>query len=308
MNRVAIAGWTCGLLACGGGAPKVAGPVSADVMARAGLSLAADDRMVAIPAGRYVAGSTPEERAAAYADFLTTSGKDTAREHHWFDVEQDRQVSELPAFRIDLMPVTQAQYAEFVAAGKAAPPAIDEAGWRAQGFAQDYATEVARFVWKDGAPPTGREDHPVVLVTQPEAAAYCAWRGGLRGEPRRLPTADEYEKAARGDGGLAYPWGNAFEADKLASAVNGARDTVAVGSFAAGASPYGVLDLAGNVFEWTSTPWREGGQATAKITVKGSAWDDWAGVGRAASGHGRVPTIRHAIIGFRCAAAAPPAP
>lgn len=60
-----------------------------------------------------------------------------------------------------------------------------------------------------------------------------------------------------------------------------------------------MLDLAGDVFEWTATPWpdRSGG---AKVTVKGSAWDDFAGVGRGAAAHGRAPTIRHAIIGFRC--------
>ena len=72
----------------------------------------------------------------------------------------------------------------------------------------------------------------------------------------------EYEKAARGDGGLAYPWGNAYEPDKLNSAVKGPGDTVPVGQYTIGASPYGVLDLAGNVFEWTSTPF-SGEQAHA---------------------------------------------
>ena len=62
-------------------------------------------------------------------------------------------------------------------------------------------------------------DHPVVLVTWTEADRYCRWRGEQRGEGRRLPSEDEYEKAARGDGGLAYPWGNAYEPDKLDSAV-----------------------------------------------------------------------------------------
>jgi formylglycine-generating enzyme required for sulfatase activity len=93
-----------------------------------------------------------------------------------------------------------------------------------------------------------------VLVTHAEAEGYCAWRGAEHGETRRLPTSAEYEKAARGEGGFAYPWGSAYEASKLNSAVQGPRDTTPVGTYADGASPFGVLDLAGNVFHWTSTP------------------------------------------------------
>lgn len=269
--------------------------------AHAPLSLAADERMIAIPEGSYIAGSTVEERAAAYDDYLATAGHDTARERRWFDKEEDRRLAQLHAFRIDLMPVTQAQYAELVATGTAPPPSIDEATWNAQGFQQDYATQVARFNWVDGRPPIGREDHPVVLVTWNDADRYCAWRGKLRGDVRRLPSAAEFEKAARGAGGFSYPWGNVFEPDKLNSAVKGPRDTTPVGSHVDGASPYGVLDLAGNVFQWTSTPIA----STEKMVVKGSAWDDFAGLGRGASGHGRARTTRHVIVGFRCAAAAP---
>jgi formylglycine-generating enzyme required for sulfatase activity len=148
------------------------------------LSYAADEHMVVIPAGRYVAGSTPEERQGAYDDYLHTANQDGARTHEWFGKEEDRHMAKLPAFSIDLMPVTQAAYAEFVATGAAPAPAIDEAAWKAQGFQQDYATQVERFVWKDNRPPIGREDHPVVLVTHDEATRYCAWRNH-----RRLPTA-----------------------------------------------------------------------------------------------------------------------
>ncbi len=280
-----------------------AAPVAPTSHVVAPLSLAADERMIAIPAGNYVAGSTPEERAAAYDDYQASSGHDTAREQHWFDREQVRHPATLPAFLIDLMPVTQAQYAELVAAGGAAAPTIDEASWKAQGFHQDYATEVTRYLWRDGRPPAGREDHPVVLVTADEASRYCKWRGVQRGQPRRLPTAAEYEKAARGDGGLAYPWGNAFEPDRLDSIVKGPKDTMPVGSFPTGASPFGVLELAGNVFEWTSTEWViDAPQRSAMVAVKGSAWDDWGGVGRGAYTHGRQATAHHVLIGFRCAA------
>jgi toxoflavin biosynthesis protein ToxD len=263
------------------------------------LSTTADGRMVLVAAGQYIAGSTPEERAAAYDDYQATANNDIAREQDWFAKEADRHIAKLPAFRIDLMPVTQVEYAEFVTQGKASAPTIDEATWQAQGFKQDYETQVARFVWRDGRPPTGREDHPVVLVSHADAISYCEWRGGAIGEKRRLPTSAEYEKAARGTQGFAYPWGNAYEASKLNSAVKGPGDTTPAGSYNDGASPFGVLDLAGNVFQWTSTP------LAGELAVKGSAWEDFAGLGRGASAHGRPPKTRHVIVGFRCAADAP---
>ncbi|MGE3764677.1 MAG: formylglycine-generating enzyme family protein [Kofleriaceae bacterium] len=265
--------------------------------AQAPLSLAADARMITIPAGMFIAGSTPEERAQAYDDYQHTADNDGAREHHWFDREEDRHQVSLAEYRIDLFPVTQAQFAEFVQATGAGAPAIDEAAWKAQGFAQDFATEVARFVWSDGRPPAGREDHPVVLVTWTEADAYCKWRGELAGHARRLPTAHEFEKAARGDKGVIYPWGNSFEPTKLNCAIGGPRDTMPVGSHLEGKSPYGVVGMAGNVFQWTSTPF-----PPDEMTVKGSAWEDFAGVGRGASAHGRARSARHVIVGFRCAA------
>jgi toxoflavin biosynthesis protein ToxD len=291
MTRVWIA-----LLAACGGAPERVAPKRADAT-HAQLSLAADGRMVTIPPGQYIAGSTPEERVSAYDDYFETAGQDAARELKWFEHEEDRHIGKLGAYRIDLMPVTQVEYAEFVAAGSVAGPTIDEAAWRAQGFRQDFATQVTPYVWSEGRPPSGHEDHPVVLVTQTEAARYCAWRGELVGEKRRLPTAAEYEKAARGETGFVYPWGNTYDSQKLNSAIRGPGGTTPAGSFSDGASPFGVLELAGNVFQWTDTA--SGG---GKILVKGSAWDDYAGVGRGASGHGRVAGARHVIVGFRCAA------
>jgi formylglycine-generating enzyme required for sulfatase activity len=283
-----------GVMACSANAPSRSQPSVGP------LSLAKDVQMIAVPGGNYIAGSTPEERQAAYDDFLATAGNDAARTNKWFEGEEARHLATITGYRIDLMPVTQAEYAEFVADHQAQAPAVDEATWNAQGFTQDYASAVARFNWQDGAPPTGREDHPVVLVTWDEANAYCKWRGALRGEIRRLPSEAEYEKASRGDNGLAYPWGNAYEPARLNSAVKGPRDTTPVGQFIDGASPYGVLDVAGNVFQWTSSPFKEG-----KMTVKGSAWDDFGGVGRGAGRHGRPVGARHVIVGFRCAA--PPA-
>lgn len=297
-------------MACGHASPTVdtasstddVGPVT-HAGGDASLSRAADAQLIAIPGGRYVSGSTPEEREQAYVDYFTAAGHDGAREARWFDVELDRHSTRLHAFRIDLLPVTNAQYAEFVADGGAPAPTMDEATWTQQGFQQPWPDEVVRYVWTDGVPPASREDHPVVLVSYDDAARYCAWRGEVVGEPRRLPTAAEYERAARGIEGQSYPWGNAWDATKLNSFVGGPDDTVPVGEIPGSASPDGVLDLAGNVFHWTSTPWPPGApRDAAKRTVKGSSWEDWPGLGRGASWHGRARTIRHVIVGFRCAA------
>src|SRR5690606_8309245 len=95
--------------------------------AQAPLSIAADRRMIAIPAGLFIAGSTPEERAQAYDDYQHTANNDTARERKWFDREEDRRQVTLEAYLIDLFPVTQAQFAEFVDATNALAPTIDEA-------------------------------------------------------------------------------------------------------------------------------------------------------------------------------------
>lgn len=289
MSRILVASVL--VVGCGG-TPRPVNPHAE----HAQLSLASEDRMITIPAGKYIAGSTPEERSASYDDLLASTQSDTAREMKRFEREEARHQSTLPTFTIDLMPVTQAQFSEFVAAGKAHAPVIDETAWQAQGFAHDYATQVARFVWKAGVPPDDRLDHPVVLVTWDEADRYCAWRGEMAGVRRRLPSAAEFEKAARGDGGVAYPWGNAFDPMKLNSADAGPKDTMPVGSFTTGASPYGVLELAGNVAQWTATPGDRG-----TMMVKGSAWDEHAGVGRGAGGDARRTSVRHVGIGFRCA-------
>ena len=284
--------------ACSSAAPK---PPAAHTQYRGGTADRArvdDANMLQIEAGPYVAGSTVEERTEAYDAYRETAGHDTARERGWFKREREPHQGTLPAFVIDATPVTNAAFAEFVADTGIAAPAIDEAHWNKQGFSQDYATEVARFNWVDGAVPEGREEHPVVLVTWRDAAAYCAWRSAVVGQTRRLPTAQEYEKAARGTRGVLYPWGDRFDASKLNSAVSGPRDTTPVGSFEDGASPFGMLDAAGNVFQWTATPWD---QKPRSMTVKGSAWDDYGGLGRPAAAHGRPRTVRHAIVGFRCA-------
>ena len=136
---------------------------------------------------------------------------------------------DLQAFEIDQFEVTNADFDVFV---------------RATGYVTD-AERTEKKGWRDSFG-EGQENHPVVRVTWNDAVAYCTWLD------KRLPSEAEWEKAARGTEGYRYPWGNEWDAAKANTKASGLRGTVAVGSFGAGASPYGVEDLAGNVWEWTA--------------------------------------------------------
>lgn len=136
----------------------------------------------------------------------------------------------LESYWIDVYEVTNAQYKKFIDATKRRSP--------------------AHFVNRTF--PGGKADHPVTEVTWYDADAYCAWAG------KRLPTDAEWEKAARGTDGRMFPWGNEFDTDKANTPQRWAKlkqegDTMPVGSFPGGVSPYGLYDMSGNVWEWTSS-------------------------------------------------------
>ncbi|VEN74387.1 conserved hypothetical protein [Candidatus Desulfarcum epimagneticum] len=99
--------------------------------------------------------------------------------------------------------------------------------------------------------PEGLEDHPVLDVSLEEVVEYCKWRSEKEGVEHRLPTEEEWEKAARGEDGREYPWGNDFDPEKCNSEESGIGQTTPVARYPDGASPYGVYDMAGNVWEWT---------------------------------------------------------
>ncbi len=239
-------------------------------------------------------GSTSEEREYGYR-LDEERGSSVARQYQWFANEIRREVF-LPAYKIDLYLVTNADYKAFVDATNHPPPFVDRSTWERYGLIHPYET-VKRFLWKGSTFPPGRGKHPVVLVTQSDASAFCQWRGTQEHRFLRLPTEAEWEKAARGSKGNIFPWGNTFDPDRLNSADWGPYDTMPVGSFPEGRSPYGVYDMAGMVFEWTGTPCPSD---STKFIVKGGSWDDYPGVTRAAARHCRPASLKHILIGFRC--------
>jgi formylglycine-generating enzyme required for sulfatase activity len=144
---------------------------------------------------------------------------------------EDRPAHEvdLPAYEIDKFEVTNADFSAFV---------------EATGYQTD-AEKQGKQSWRD-AFKEGREAHPVVKASWNDAVAFCEWAG------KRLPTEAEWEKAARGTDSLRYPWGNEWDPSKANVKETGLRSTAVVGSFGAGASPYGVEDMVGNAWEWTA--------------------------------------------------------
>lgn len=248
---------------------------------------------VDIPAGKFLMGSTPEQIEAGYRISAAGYGHDRVRQLGWFDAELPQRGVDLPAYRIMKVPVTQADYARFVRETGHAPPFVDAATWRAYGLVHPYE-RVKEYLWRGDRPPPGRQEHPVVLVSLIDARDYARWLAQKTGRNIRLPTEAEWEKAMRGSDGRLFPWGNEYEAKRLNNADLGPFATMPVASFPQGASPYGVLDGAGQVYEWTSTPWSQG-----KVVVKGGSWDDHGGICRPAARHGRPADLKHILIGFR---------
>ena len=169
---------------------------------------------VLIPAGSFSMGSDPEKDKAAR------------------DNETPQHTVELLEYRIGRYPVTNLEYQAFVEASGQTPPEH----------------------WESGQMPEGLSDHPVVNVSWEDAVAYCRWLSEQSGRTYRLPSEAEWEKAARGDDGRIYPWGNEWDASRANTGEAGPGNTTPVGQYSTvgGDSPYGLADMAGNVWEWTA--------------------------------------------------------
>ena len=209
----------------------------------------------------------------------------------------------LDAFYIDRYEVTNAQYAECAREGSCRPPAAARSETRLRYFGAE------RF-----------DRYPVVGVTWSDAVTYCEWRGA------RLPTEAEWEKAARGTDGRAYPWGDAFERGRLnycdrncplpwadSGHDDGFADTAPVDSFAEGASPYGAHNMAGNVWEWVEDRYDpayyavspsenpRGPSAGDQRVMRGGGVFDDSYYTRSTTRRRFSPDVPSTSVGFRCA-------
>ena len=163
-------------------------------------------------------------------------GSDRARDPGAPRSELPQHEVELPTYSISVVPITNSQYHLFVMHTEQRAP-------------QD---------WDESRPPKGKMSHPAVNVSWRDALAYCEWMSQVTGEPVRLPSEAEWEKAARGPSASSgarrkFPWGDSFDPTRCNSSELGMGDTTPVGMFPNGASSYGCLDMAGNVWEWTSS-------------------------------------------------------
>jgi len=241
--------------------------------------------MVAIPAARFMVG---------YRDNTVTMGLVSKYKDQWGSameelVETGPRSGRISPFFIDRTEVTNAEYRRFVAAVEAS----GDARWRHPTQpASKTSHKPASRTW-DSSRFNG-DSQPVIGVDWYDAYAYAKWA------QKRLPTEDEWELAARGSGGSVYPWGNAWAASKCNSYESSTQAPSPVGRFSGDRSPYGVMDMGGNVSEWTSD---SGTQRSAKV-FRGGAWNLDPGEVFAVTfmrSHG-TPGVRSSGIGFRCAA------
>jgi formylglycine-generating enzyme required for sulfatase activity len=185
--------------------------------------------MVEIPAGPFLMGSTDADELA-------------------FDDEQPQHELRLETYWIGQTEVTNAQFRPFVEGdGYTNPDYWTAAGWS---WREEEAIVQPRL-WEDAD--WNGDQQPVVGISWYEAIAYARWLSAQTGHEYRLPTEAEWEKAARGPEGLIWPWGNTWVEDRANSDEAGIGWTTPVGQYPEGASPYGALDMAGNVWEWTAT-------------------------------------------------------
>ena len=241
-----------------------------------------EPEMILIPAGEFLMGTDP--------------GK--AKDEDAWPWEQPQHTLYLPDYTIAKTPVTNAQYAEFVKDARIVKPPKH---------------------WQKGEPSPHKLEHPVVYVSWHDAVAYCDWLADITGKPYHLPSEAEWEKAARGTDGRNYPWGNrwypawcnAGEDTRLGivDTVGGGGGTTPVGAYPRGASPYGVLDMAGNVWELTRSlckeyPYdagdgREDLQAAGPRVVRGGSWGSSRDCARCAYRYWYPPHAGSPSGGFR---------
>lgn len=238
-------------------------------------------KMVKVPAGPFYKGLSEDQKRKVLKKY---NREDIRR---LFDDEKYQKV-ELPAFWIDIYPVTNEQYYRF----------IKETGYRR------IPSHWKDWGFKEPPYPPEKANYPVTNVSYRDALAYCEWAG------LRLPTGDEWEKAARGIDGRLYPWGDEYNSNFCNSAESGNYGPVAVDRYPEGKSPYGCYQMVGNVFEWVNEPhprsssykWLRGGSWAVSCELLGLPCLHYIASHEESTGE----TAQRDIFGFRCAKDAEP--
>jgi formylglycine-generating enzyme required for sulfatase activity len=241
--------------------------------------------MAVIPATTFPLVTELRVRECGFYESSPAAGH-TLADSYQVHTERFERTVVLGRYAIDRTPVTNAQFAEFLRNG---------------GYRPRHPENFLKH-WGHGHPPAGKEEHPVVYVSLEDARAYATW---VR---KRLPTEAEWQHAAQGPDALRYPWGNEMTPGRCNGGETG--DTTPVMAFADFASPFGVYDLCGNVWEWTESERSDG--RTRFCLLKGGAWYTAKGSGWYFDG-GPQPNQhsakfllhwpgldRCATIGFRC--------
>ena len=210
----------------------------------------------------------------------------------------------LSAFEIDLLPVTFAEFAEFVETGGYRRPEF----WSIPGWEFRSSVDLLgpRFLGEPQWSHLTGPRQPACGVSFWEAEAYACFLG------KRLPTEAQWEKAARGEDGRLYPWGDEWGQGRCSFRGGPVRAAPEVGQFPTGASPYGVLDMAGGVWEWC-TDWYDAaeyarspeadplGPPSGQLKVaRGGAWNALPLQNRTANRNAWKPSARFSNLGFRC--------
>jgi len=241
-----------------------------------------------VPAGEFSMGSDADDALSECQKYIIDC------QRNWFIDEEPLHTVYLDTFYMDEYEVTNAMYAACVKAGACTPPHADSSATRDSYYGNEAF-----------------DNYPVIAVDWNQAKTYCEWRGA------RLPTEAEWEKAARGLDGRIYPWGNRAPTCSLANfePFDGNEcvgDTSAVGSYPQVVSPYGIYDLAGNVWEWVAdwydehyyanSPYRNpSGPESGKYRVlRGGSWKHNEINLRASLRLGSEPDYWLSYLGFRC--------
>ncbi len=242
---------------------------------------------IPVPAGEFLMGSKKSE----------------------YDDEKPQHRVALKEYRIGKYPVTNAQFRRFIiAGGYQAKEFWTDAGWE---WREKNSVEKPEY---GDDPQWNLDNHPVVGVSWYEAVAYCNWLTQTNPARKfRLPTEAEWEKAARGDDGLEYPWVGDFDPEKANTDESSIGRTTAIGLFPRGESVCGALDMAGNVWEWCADWYDDdyykksprenptGPSSGEARSLRGGAWGDFRGFARCAYRCGYYPDDRDVIVGFRVA-------